>query len=110
MKIHEYQAKNILREYGVPVPTGELAKNPEEAKRIAERHGKKDRMKESARPRWIHGAAGSGVVARCCFRCSGWTIRRRSGRTRSHDQITPESAKNIVNLPSVAKPSLVTAV
>jgi succinyl-CoA synthetase beta subunit len=41
MKIHEYQAKKILKEYGVPVPYGELAQTPEEVERIAERHGKK---------------------------------------------------------------------
>jgi succinyl-CoA synthetase beta subunit len=39
MKIHEYQAKNIFREYGIPVPSGELAGTPEEAKRIAEKKG-----------------------------------------------------------------------
>ncbi len=26
MKIHEYQAKEILRKYGVPVPGGEMAR------------------------------------------------------------------------------------
>ena len=31
MKIHEYQAKEILRKYGVPVPSGEMATTIEEA-------------------------------------------------------------------------------
>jgi succinyl-CoA synthetase beta subunit len=31
MKIHEYQAKEILRRYGVPVPSGEMATTLEEA-------------------------------------------------------------------------------
>ena len=31
MKIHEYQAKEILRKYGVPVPDGEMATTLEEA-------------------------------------------------------------------------------
>ncbi|MFH0812638.1 MAG: ADP-forming succinate--CoA ligase subunit beta [Pseudomonadota bacterium] len=35
MKIHEYQAKNILRQYNVPVPRGEVAESPEKAKEIA---------------------------------------------------------------------------
>jgi len=39
MKIHEYQAKEILAEYGVPTPRGEVATTPEEAKVIAERLG-----------------------------------------------------------------------
>jgi succinyl-CoA synthetase beta subunit len=35
MNIHEYQAKQILRDYGVPVPRGEVAATPEEAKAAA---------------------------------------------------------------------------
>ena len=31
MKIHEYQAKRILAERGVPVPRGSLATTPDEA-------------------------------------------------------------------------------
>ena len=31
MKIHEYQAKEILRKYNVPVPGGEMATTLEEA-------------------------------------------------------------------------------
>src|SRR5512132_42588 len=39
MKIHEYQAKAILREFGVPVPRGEVAATPAEARSVAERLG-----------------------------------------------------------------------
>jgi succinyl-CoA synthetase beta subunit len=39
MKIHEYQAKQILARYGVPVPKGEVAATPSEARAIAERLG-----------------------------------------------------------------------
>src|ERR1700746_3329639 len=35
MKIHEYQAKEILRKYGVPVPAGEMATTLEEADTIS---------------------------------------------------------------------------
>jgi succinyl-CoA synthetase beta subunit len=35
MKIHEYQAKDILRKYGVPVPDGEMATTIEEADKAA---------------------------------------------------------------------------
>jgi succinyl-CoA synthetase beta subunit len=35
MKIHEYQAKSLLRDYGVPVPRGEVATTPEQARGIA---------------------------------------------------------------------------
>jgi succinyl-CoA synthetase beta subunit len=39
MNIHEYQAKEILRGHGVPVPPGEVARTPEEAEAIARRYG-----------------------------------------------------------------------
>ncbi len=39
MKIHEYQAKEILARYGVPILRGELATTPEEARAAAERLG-----------------------------------------------------------------------
>ena len=32
MNIHEYQAKEILSEYGVPIPNGHIADNPQNAK------------------------------------------------------------------------------
>jgi len=41
MNIHEYQAKEILRDHGVPVPPGEVATTPEEAERIARQFGGK---------------------------------------------------------------------
>lgn len=37
MNIHEYQAKQLLGQYGVFVPTGEVCSTPEEAKAVAER-------------------------------------------------------------------------
>ncbi len=37
MKIHEYQAKEILAKYGVAVPMGEMASNFEEAAAVARR-------------------------------------------------------------------------
>jgi len=39
VKIHEYQAKAILRQYGVPVPRGEVSFTPKEAAGIASRLG-----------------------------------------------------------------------
>jgi succinyl-CoA synthetase beta subunit len=41
VKIHEYQGKAILREFGVPVPNGEVAGTPAEAKAIAAKLGGK---------------------------------------------------------------------
>ena len=39
MNIHEYQAKEILRGYGVPIPPGEVATTPAEAEAIAKKYG-----------------------------------------------------------------------
>ncbi|GBD02995.1 Succinate--CoA ligase [ADP-forming] subunit beta [bacterium HR19] len=39
MNIHEYQAKRILKNYGIPVPEGEVASNPAKAKKIAMKIG-----------------------------------------------------------------------
>jgi succinyl-CoA synthetase beta subunit len=39
VKIHEYQAKAILRGFGVPVPSGEVAETPAQARTIAQRLG-----------------------------------------------------------------------
>jgi len=41
MKIHEYQAKQVLAKYGVPVPRGSAAYSVEEASQIAEDLGSK---------------------------------------------------------------------
>jgi succinyl-CoA synthetase beta subunit len=39
VKIHEYQAKVLLREFGVPVPDGDVAETPAQARAIAQRLG-----------------------------------------------------------------------
>ena len=56
MKIHEYQAKNILSKYGVPVPRGEMAVTIEEAERVA-----KD----------LFGAGAKGVVVKAQIHAGG---------------------------------------
>ncbi len=39
MKVHEYQAKELFKQYGIPVPRGRVAETPEEAKKVAEELG-----------------------------------------------------------------------
>jgi succinyl-CoA synthetase beta subunit len=39
MKFHEYQAREFLAKFGVPVPAGEVTNNTEKAKEIAQRLG-----------------------------------------------------------------------
>ncbi len=41
MKLHEYQSKELLSRFGVPVPAGEVTSDPNEARAIAERLGGK---------------------------------------------------------------------
>ena len=36
MNIHEYQAKQLLKDYGVPVPAGQPAQSPEEIESVLE--------------------------------------------------------------------------
>ena len=39
MKLHEYQAKELLARFGVPVPKGRVARTPEEAEAITKELG-----------------------------------------------------------------------
>jgi succinyl-CoA synthetase beta subunit len=39
LKVHEYQAKELLAQFGVPVPKGRVASTPEEARAIAQELG-----------------------------------------------------------------------
>ena len=57
MKIHEYQAKEILKQFGIPVPHGGVAQTPEEAREIARQIGAGKTMVKAQ----IH-AGGRGKV------------------------------------------------
>jgi len=41
LKLHEYQSKRIFAKFGVPIPQGDVATTPEEARRITARLGKR---------------------------------------------------------------------
>src|SRR6266853_5032404 len=56
MKIHEYQAKGILKKYGVAVPRGEMAESREQAEAAA---------------RNLFGAGASGVVVKAQIHAGG---------------------------------------
>ena len=45
MKIHEYQAKALMLQFGIPVPKGRVAFTPAEARAIAEEIGGKVMVK-----------------------------------------------------------------
>jgi succinyl-CoA synthetase beta subunit len=58
VKIHEYQAKAIFKQHGVPVPSGDVAHTPDEARAIAEKLGATVVVKAQ-----IHaGGRGKGTI------------------------------------------------
>jgi len=56
MKIHEYQAKAILKKYGVAVPRGEMVETPEQAEAVAKS---------------LFAAGASGVVVKAQIHAGG---------------------------------------
>ena len=82
MKIHEYQAKEILAKYGVPVPRGEMANTLEEATAVA---------------RMLFAEGATGVVIKAQIHAGG---RGKGGgvkvaRTREDAEL---HAKNILGM------------
>jgi len=41
VKLHEYQSKHLFAKYGIPIPRGEIATTPEDARRIARDLGRR---------------------------------------------------------------------
>ncbi len=62
MKIHEYQAKEIFLKYGIPVPPGEMATTPEQAKEIAQKIGKPVMIKSQVH---VGGRGKAGGIKIC---------------------------------------------
>ncbi|MSQ30729.1 MAG: ADP-forming succinate--CoA ligase subunit beta [Dehalococcoidia bacterium] len=62
MKLHEYQAKELLARFGVPVPKGRVARTPEEAEAICRELGGKAVIKAQAHT-GARGKAGGVKVA-----------------------------------------------
>jgi len=58
-RLFEYQSKKLLKQGGIPVPAGDVAATPEEARRIAERIGKPVVIKIQV---WVTGRAGIGGI------------------------------------------------
>ena len=75
MKIHEYQAKQILKRFAIEIPKGDVAFSPKEAFAIASRLGGRCVLKAQ-----IHaGGRGKGGVSRS----PTMPTRRRAWRGRS---------------------------
>ncbi|HZD03958.1 MAG TPA: ATP-grasp domain-containing protein, partial [Longimicrobiales bacterium] len=71
MNLHEYQAKEIFREAGLPVPPGEVATTPDEARDLAERYGSTVVVKAQ-----VH-SGGRG-------KAGGVKLAKTPGEARSH--------------------------
>ena len=62
MNLHEYQAKELLRAVGVPIPPGEVATTPEQAEGIARKYGKPVMVKAQVH---VGGRGKAGGVKYC---------------------------------------------
>jgi succinyl-CoA synthetase beta subunit len=58
-RLHEYQGKELLKQFKIPVPQGGVARTPEEARQIAEEIGGETMVKAQA---WVTGRAGLGGI------------------------------------------------
>lgn len=58
-RLYEYQSKRLLKEGGIPIPEGDVASSPAEAREIAERVGKPVVLKIQV---WLTGRAGMGGI------------------------------------------------
>jgi succinyl-CoA synthetase beta subunit len=58
-RLHEYQGKELLKQFKIPVPKGGVARTPQEARQIAEQVGGEVMVKAQA---WVTGRAGLGGI------------------------------------------------
>jgi succinyl-CoA synthetase beta subunit len=85
MKIHEYQAKELLRRYGVAVPEGGVARTPEEAEKIAIQLGGRVVIKAQ-----IH-AGGRGKGGGIKIAANPLEARQVAGQIIGMQLITPQT-------------------
>ncbi|NOY53627.1 MAG: ADP-forming succinate--CoA ligase subunit beta [Deltaproteobacteria bacterium] len=95
MKIHEYQAKEILQEFGVPVPFGHSAATPEMAEKIAERITGRVAVKAQ-----VHaGGRGKGGGIRLAEDAAG--AGRIAGELLGQNLVTPQTGPEGVRVREV---------
>jgi succinyl-CoA synthetase beta subunit len=58
-RLHEYQGKELLKQFKIPIPKGGVARTPEEARQIAEEIEGEVMVKAQA---WVTGRAGMGGI------------------------------------------------
>lgn len=91
MRIHEFQAKDLLRQYGIPVPWGAVAKTAEDVREIASQLGMKVVIKAQ-----IH-AGGRGKAGGVLFADTPEEAYRKAktllGRNLVNEQTGPEGKR-----------------
>jgi succinyl-CoA synthetase beta subunit len=58
-RLHEYQGKELLKQFKIPIPKGGVARSPQEARQIAEELGGEVMVKAQA---WVTGRAALGGI------------------------------------------------
>jgi len=58
-RLHEYQGKELLKQFKIPIPKGGVARSPQEAREIAQELGGEVMIKAQA---WVTGRAGLGGI------------------------------------------------
>src|ERR671913_653390 len=92
MKIHEYQGKELLRKYGVPVPRGIVARSPEEAYHAAKELGGDIVVVKSQIHAGGRGKGGGVKVARSAAEAEQ-IAKQMIGMTLVTHQTGPEGKK-----------------
>src|SRR5262252_6925351 len=86
MTIHEYQGKEILRAYEIPVPRGAVASSPQAARQVAETLGGNRWMVKAQ----IH-AGGRGKGGGVCVASSAAEVEQRAAALLGHRLVTPQT-------------------
>ena len=89
MNIHEYQAKALFKEFGLPVPEGQVAKSPEEAVAAAKSLGGKAWVVKAQIHAGGRGKAGGVKMARSFDEVKAWASQIL-GQTLVTHQTGPE--------------------
>ncbi len=95
MKIHEYQAKQILQEFGIPVPFGHVASTPDEAEKIAQKINGKVVLKAQ-----IH-AGGRGKAGGVRFATEPVGARTLCREMLARRLVTPQTGPDGVSVRKV---------
>ena len=90
MKIHEYQARDLMMRFGIPVPAGLVVVNPDEAERAFEQLQKRERAKVAVVKAQVHaGGRGKGGGVKLVH--SPEETRKAAATILSKPLVTPQT-------------------